>query len=408
MDLRARRKLAFVVERYGAEESTESGRRTRALAAAVAARGHDVSVLTTCTRLPGEWRNELAQGESFLDGVRVVRFPTETERSVLGRHLSSRTWLARHPWGRDVWLDAVGPASPAMVQYLHRLGALFDAVLFTGAWGPLPMRGARLVQTPILAPPPMDDPMRTLGHVPELLRGFRALALESDAQRDRLASEAGIAEQCDTFVIGACCEPLPSRARPFDVAQPVTDPFILYVGDNGSHVRRLVEAFRLFRDAHALTPFEDDVDDTFEGQDLRLILAGDFEHVHAPEDRVVSLGPVDDAVRHALLRKALVVVHCDARMQLPVSLIEAWSLGRPTLTLDAHPLLRASLKSWASEYVCDHFAFASCAAALLSKRGPRAALAARALDHARRTYDPGRVVTAVEACIDALRAPAVS
>lgn len=367
-----------------------------------------MTVVTTCARLPGEWRNELAEGESALDGARVVRFPVEPLRGPIRRRLHSQGWLAGSKWGRQAWLDAVGPVSPGLEHYLHRLGAQFDAVFFTGAWGRLPARGAALVRTAVLAPPALDEPMRALAHVPELLGAFRSLAVESIEHKDHLAAECKAPLPADAFVIGSCCEPLTSGAKPFADAQAVRGSFILYVGENGAHVQRLVTAFRAFRDAHALTPFEDDVEGTFEGRDLRLVLAGDFSHVHAPEDRIVSLGPVDDAVRRSLLRAALVAVHCDGRAFMPVSLIEAWSMGRPTLTLDAHPLLMATMQRWASEYVCSGFAFASCLAALLSKRGPRAALAARAHGHARRTYDPSRVVAAVEACVEALRAQPAS
>jgi glycosyltransferase involved in cell wall biosynthesis len=138
------------------------------------------------------------------------------------------------------------------------------------------------------------------------------------------------------------------------------------------------------------------------------VLAGDFAHPHAPEDRIVSLGPVDDTVRRSLLQSTLAVLQCDSRLHLPVSLIEAWSLGRPTLVTDPHPALRQATRRWASEYVCESYAFASCLAALLSRRAPRAALAARTRSHARRSYEPGLVVAGLESCVEALRAPIAS
>ena len=74
MDIRSRMRVAFVVERYALDEVGEAGRRTRAMVTALAARGHDVTVLTTCARRPDRWENECGEGKSAIDGVSVVRF----------------------------------------------------------------------------------------------------------------------------------------------------------------------------------------------------------------------------------------------------------------------------------------------------------------------------------------------
>jgi glycosyltransferase involved in cell wall biosynthesis len=402
MDLRARRKLAFVVERYGAEEPAEFVRRTRALASAMADRGHDVTVLTSCSRLGDDWTNEYAEGESPLDGVRVVRFASQGPRHTRRERLLAHPLVQRFAWAQQAWLQAAGPISPALQQYLRRFGPLFDAVFFTGAWTALPLQGMALVRNPVLAPAPMVDPSHRRGHAGALLASARAVLAASPEHLQALAKEAQAALS-DPVVVGACCEPL-LKIESHASYQPVRGPFILYAGDQGPHVRRLAAAFRVFRDAHALTPFEDDVEGSFEGRDLRLVLAGDFEHEHAPEDRIVALGPVDDNVRQSLLASALAAIHCDRRLLLPVALIEAWTAGRPAILLDPHPLLAQATHPWASEYSCDPSAFASCLAALLSRRGPRVVIAARARRHARRAFDAGSVMTALEACVERLRA----
>ena len=74
-------RVAFVVQRYGADVTGGS----EALARAVAERlpsFHDVTVFTTRARDYVTWRNELAGGEREESGVRVLRFPVEEERDL--------------------------------------------------------------------------------------------------------------------------------------------------------------------------------------------------------------------------------------------------------------------------------------------------------------------------------------
>src|SRR5262245_41469310 len=74
-------KLAFVVQRYGADIAGGSEMHCRQLAERLSPR-HDVTVLTTCARDYVTWENAYPPGVSMEGGVRVQRFPVARTRNL--------------------------------------------------------------------------------------------------------------------------------------------------------------------------------------------------------------------------------------------------------------------------------------------------------------------------------------
>ena len=73
-------KLLFVVQRYGAEVTGGSEAHCRLTAIGLAARGYDVSVVTSCASDYLTWANTYPPGVSQDHGVTVHRFRTARER----------------------------------------------------------------------------------------------------------------------------------------------------------------------------------------------------------------------------------------------------------------------------------------------------------------------------------------
>ena len=72
--------LLFVVQRYGVEVFGGAEQATRMYASRMAARGHDVEVLTSCAVSYVDWADHFPPGTSELEGVTVHRLPVVAPR----------------------------------------------------------------------------------------------------------------------------------------------------------------------------------------------------------------------------------------------------------------------------------------------------------------------------------------
>ena len=399
MDIRSRTKVAFVVERYALDEVGESGRRTRAMAAAMSARGHDVTVLTTCARDPDRWENACAAGKSSVDGISVVRFRLADGQAWWRRQ--TKQLALRHPKLARIGRVSVDHACVGYGRYLDHLGYLFDAVFFSGSWGPMAMNGVSRVRNAVLCPPPMDEPthgMKSRARV--LFRASRAVAVATAEEMRRLRDETGCSWSCPTYMIGAAPDPTSEMTYRMKRMRIVDGPYLLHIGHSGPATAQMLEAFRFLREAHADTPLEDDQGERMLVRDVRLVLVGDWRFPHAPEEGVLCLGPVDEAVRTVLVHRALAVVHADPSNRLPMSLLSAWAQGRPTLIRGDVGSLAPVLDRTGAEYVYESpSTFAASAASLLSSRGPRRAFGARASELCRRSFSPLKLSDGLEKCV---------
>lgn len=400
-DVRAKRKLAFIVERYGAHESSEASRRTRSMAAAMAARGHDVTVLASCSYSAGSWRNELDEGDSELDGVRVVRFRIARDRTAYGAR-ALQALLKVRPATARYWARAHGPVCPAYVPYLERFGALFEALFVCGEWGWMALHALGRWPHVVLAPAPASDATRRLPHARNLVFQAAAIAVATADERDLLATEVGMELPPKVIITGACTEPY-SGDDPLLLPPPVSGPFLVCVGLPSPRIDQLVRDFCRFRDTHADAAFEDDQGRRMTASELRLVLAGAAGHGNDPNAGVVGYGPVDDQMRRRLLAYALATVHADASVRIPAGVLEAWSMGRPTLTSAGSAPFPCVFDGGAYSFESPE-TFGTCLASLLASRIKRYAFARRAQQYARSTYQAARVAEALEKCVQGVQA----
>ena len=124
-------RLAFVIQRYGAEVLGGSEHLCRLVAERLAPQ-HDVDVLTTCARDYVTWKNEYPEGSDRVRGVTVRRFASARTRDIEAFNKFSE-WIYQHPHSRAdemEWLKQQGPWCPSLVEYLRRHHQQYDVLVF--------------------------------------------------------------------------------------------------------------------------------------------------------------------------------------------------------------------------------------------------------------------------------------
>ena len=315
-------KLAFVVQRYGADIAGGSEMHCRRLAERLSAR-HDITVLTTCARDYVTWENACPPGTSIENGVRVQRFPVARTRNLkMFADLSDEVFddLGATPEREVEWFRANGPDTPALLEHLRIHGGEYDLLLFWAfRYAPtffgLPSVSARA----ILLPTAEEDPAVDLDVLPEFFAkpaGYLFLTPEEEALVSTRAGRGLGPSQ----VIGIGLEREGNRRPSRDGldALGVPENFVLYLGrvDRNKGCATLLEYFTEYIDG---------------GGNTTLVLAGPSTLMLPNHPRIRALGYVPDDVRRALLSHTRALIVPSPYESLSIVLLEGWNHATPAL-----------------------------------------------------------------------------
>ena len=315
-------KLAFVVQRYGADIAGGSEMHCRQLAERLSAR-HDITVLTTCARDYVTWENACPPGTSIENGVRVQRFPVARTRNLkMFADLSDEVFddLGATPEREVEWFRANGPDTPALLEHLRIHGGEYDLLLFWAfRYAPtffgLPSVSARA----ILLPTAEEDPAVDLDVLPEFFAkpaGYLFLTPEEEALVSTRAGRGLGPSQ----VIGIGLEREGNRRPSRDGldALGVPENFVLYLGrvDRNKGCATLLEYFTEYIDG---------------GGNTTLVLAGPSTLMLPNHPRIRALGYVPDDVRRALLSHTRALIVPSPYESLSIVLLEGWNHATPAL-----------------------------------------------------------------------------
>jgi glycosyltransferase involved in cell wall biosynthesis len=353
-------RIAFIVQRYGAEILGGSEYHCRLVAERLAAR-HEVDVLTTCARDYVTWKNEYPEGIDRIRGVSVHRFPTAEARDIAAFNRYS-DWIFHYPHTREdelEWLRRQGPWSPALLEAIERRHRDYDVLIFfTYLYAPTVL-GLRVApRRSILVPTAHDEPAIHLGLYREVFALPAGIAYNTEVERRFLKATFGVEAPAEE-VIGCGVDvpegpaPLPAeRARPprsgnagldeeaereaaadrveqgrfriggrgvaFRRRHRLPDPFVLYGGriDPGKGCEELIEYFRSYVDA---------------GGEATLVLMG-AKLMPIPEEPWLRFaGLLSEQERLQALEAATVVVVPSPFESLSLLALEAFAVGTPVL-----------------------------------------------------------------------------
>ena len=314
-------KIAVVVQRYGQAVNGGAELHARYIAEHLARHGQ-VEVLTTCATDYVTWRNELEPGVEQVNGVPVRRFKVKHERDPLVfAKRSDRVFEQRHSLGDELdWLDAEGPTSPALVDYITKHAADYDYCLFFSYRYYHAYYGARAAGgRAILVPTAERDETIGLSIFQPLLRSVRAIMYNSPEERAMIHAIAGN-ETVPGVVVGVGSDvPNSPQAARFRQKYNVRGPFAVYVGriDRNKGCKELFEFFGGYLNDPA-------------GR-LSLILIGNTLLPIPEHKRIRHLGFLNDSDKFDAMAAADVLIMPSYYESLSMVALEAWALGRPVL-----------------------------------------------------------------------------
>lgn len=365
-------RIAFVVQRYGADISGGSEQLCRAWAERLARR-HQVTVFTTCARDYLSWADHYPAGEQELNGVRLRRFPVDAPRDIAAFDAFSQgIFGAPHSEADELeWMRRQGPYSTPLFEAIaaarddHDL-FVFVTYLYCTTFFGLPL----VADKAVLAPTAHDEPPI---HLPIYRRLFalpRALLFLMPAERAFVRRTFDIAHIPDAE--GRMGVDLPPPAPEAEQDDP---PLLLYVGR--VHPSKAVDELHAFFARYRAEG----------GPPLRLALAGRVDTPLPPHPDIELLGFVSEEQKRELIGRSSLLVLPSYYESLSISILEAWALGRPTLVNGASPVLREqTLRSRGGLFYNGYAEFAAALDTLLADRAMRRRMAASGRDFVARTY----------------------
>ena len=322
-------RLAFVVQRYGLDVVGGAERAGREMAEGMAARGHEVDVVTSRALSYVDWADSYPPGVEELNGVRVHRLGVRTARDpVLFGPLNARVPGGNRQTALHLqreWLRMQGPELDGLEDWLRERAGGVDAMsfltyLYWPTWAGL-HAVAGTVPT-VLHPFAHDEPpfyLSVFDPAFHLADGYVFLTEEEEAlvrrrfELDGPSVVTGLGTALDDA-------PDPAAIAEFRRRFGLGDrPYLLYVGrvDASKGAIELVDFYTAYRRRHADAP--------------ALVIVGDPITPLPKERDVVVTGSVDEATKDAALAGCVVFVNPSYFESFSIVLVEAWARSRPAL-----------------------------------------------------------------------------
>ncbi|HXT72204.1 MAG TPA: glycosyltransferase family 4 protein [Vicinamibacterales bacterium] len=410
-------RIAFIVQRYGAEILGGSEYSCRLIAERLAQR-HQVDVVTTCARDYLTWANEYPEGPDRLRGVTVRRFAVSKTRDLTTfNRLSDRIFHESHSAQDELeWLKQQGPWSPGLIDYLERHHQHYDVlVFFTYLYAPTVIGIKIAPAKSILVPTAHDEHAIRLEMYRDVFSSAAGIVWNTDAERRFVQSRFRLRALAEDVIgcgvdlpegdaigepveppedTGTGREPLPPHiegpANAFRRRHRMHDPFLLYGGriDPGKGCEELLEYFQTY---------------VKEGGTANLMLMG-TKLMPLPEDPHVRFaGVLPDAERFHALEAATVVVVPSPHESLSLLALEAMAVGTPVLVnARSEVLVEHCQKSNAGLYYADRWEFTEAVRLLMKDASLRAAMGRNGKIYVAQNYRWSTVLRKYERIFSAL------
>jgi len=320
-----KKKIAMVVQRYGLEVNGGAELECRLYAERLIP-FFDVTVITTCAIDHYSWSNEYPTGESVINGVRVLRFPTDQVRDMpIFSKIHARILGASHTRDDEVeWMKEQGPVSTKLIEYIRiskneYSAFVFMTYLYYQTFYGLPVVGAKSV----LIPTAHDEPPIYLSVFKDVFTQPKAIFYNTLSEQlfvHQLFKNNNIRSE-----IGGAGVDLPTKidTTDFRTRFNLKNPYMVYVGrieeGKGCHeLFELLDRYNIRRQKNGVKPFD-------------LVMVGK-PAMKIPERKYIhSLGFVSENDKYAAIKESEFLVLPSHFESLSIVVLEAFRLAKAVL-----------------------------------------------------------------------------
>ncbi|HWE65080.1 MAG TPA: glycosyltransferase family 4 protein [Acidimicrobiales bacterium] len=301
--------------RYGPQVMGGAETAARQLAEHLRARTDwESEAYSTCALNPHTWEDELAPGDSVINGVPVHRYVSSHGRLPDFYGLDGRVRLAPRLATRDQgrrWVDYNGPVSPELIQAVVDCDA--DVVAFYPYLYHPTVAAIGQVKVPaVLHPAAHDEPCFYLPVFRGTFGDADAFCFHTASERELVARTYPVAER-PQIVLGLGVGESAGAGRPGGEVLGLGDrPYIVSVGRVDEHKgsKMLASYFATYKERHP--------------GPLALALVGPVSFELDPHPDIVVTGIVDEADKWDIVHDALVSVSPSALESFSLVVLEAW------------------------------------------------------------------------------------
>ncbi|HEY2930790.1 MAG TPA: glycosyltransferase family 4 protein [Acidobacteriota bacterium] len=324
-----KKKIAFVIQRYGKEVIGGSESLCRAVAEHLTP-FYDVEVLTTCARDYYDWKNHYPEGPSVFNEVKILRFRVEGFRRHWRFHrMCKKVYNKPHTLEDErLWMRYQGPIAPGLYRHLEELRSSYAAVLFFTYLYPTTVDGITIApERSILVPTAHDELQLYFSIFRPIFHSPRKILFNTEAERLLVHKTFGNS-QVPSEVAGIGVElPLAAAApaRSANIPQMLEpEKFFLYLGrvDLNKGVRELTDWFlngsSAFREQN-------------EPNRCSLVFAGTPVLRLPKHPRLHLLGEVSESQKEWLLSNCIALVLPSLYESLSLSALETWAHGKAVI-----------------------------------------------------------------------------
>lgn len=388
----AGRRLALVCNRFGADVAGGAEMVVGELGQGLSRRGWDVDIVTSSARDLYTWKNELPEGESRQDGLRVLRFrtvvgPDRRERNRIGNLVGAGAPVALADQYR--WMNA-GVRVPGMHEFLVDHASEYRALVFAPYlfWTTFACADIAPERT-ILLPCLHDEPEARLDIFKPIFEGSRGIWFQTDPERDLARRLFRLPAR--TAVVGSGIHP-PARHDPegFRRRHGIDGDFLFFAGRRewGKGWPELLTHLD-FACSELPSP-------------VLLVTCGVGAIGPVPPNvRVVDLGYLSDDERSNAMAAASVYVQPSARESFSRTIMEAWLAGTAVVANAGSAVVAWHCsRSGAGLVYRDRYEFTECLRLLLERPETRRAMACRGREYVLGNYRWEDVLERVERAIE--------